>query len=118
VGPPSEADRAQGDAFCDELQLLIAALDEKVTKLRTEMALTTLSSRYGAKTIDLCVPDDIYCWPGGRSFPGSSCLREQRHGGAGGGLRRSSASIADRRTRLTDRDRSVCFSLLAAGPSS
>jgi len=38
VGPPSEADRAQGDAFCDELQLLIAALDEKATKLRTEMA--------------------------------------------------------------------------------
>jgi cutinase len=32
-------------------------------------SLTTLSSRYGAKTIDLCVPDDIYCWPGGRSFP-------------------------------------------------
>jgi hypothetical protein len=38
VVPPSEADRAQGDAFCDELQLVIAALDEKVTKLRTEMA--------------------------------------------------------------------------------
>jgi hypothetical protein len=38
VGPPSEADRAQGDAFCDELQVLIVALDEKVTKLRTEMA--------------------------------------------------------------------------------
>ena len=38
MGPPSEADRAQGDAFCDELQVLIAALDEKVTKLRTEMA--------------------------------------------------------------------------------
>jgi cutinase len=32
-------------------------------------SLTTLSSRYGAKTIDLCVPDDIYCWPGGQSFP-------------------------------------------------
>jgi hypothetical protein len=37
VGPPSEADRAQGDAFCDELQVLIAELDEKVVKLRTEL---------------------------------------------------------------------------------
>lgn len=31
-------------------------------------SLTTMSSRYGAKTIDLCAPDDMYCWPGGTSF--------------------------------------------------
>lgn len=45
MGPPSEADRAQGDAFCDELHALIVALDGKVAKLRTEMARYTAASR-------------------------------------------------------------------------
>ena len=31
-------------------------------------SLATMSSLYGAKTIDLCAPDDMYCWPGGQSF--------------------------------------------------
>lgn len=31
-------------------------------------SLATMSSLYGAKTIDLCAPDDMYCWPGGKSF--------------------------------------------------
>lgn len=31
-------------------------------------SLTTMSSLYGAKTIDLCEPDDMHCWPGGQSF--------------------------------------------------
>lgn len=30
--------------------------------------LPTMSSLYGAKTIDLCAPDDMYCDPGGTSF--------------------------------------------------
>lgn len=30
--------------------------------------LTTISSTYGPKTIDLCAPDDLYCFPGGQSF--------------------------------------------------
>lgn len=30
--------------------------------------LTSMSSLYGAKTIDLCAPDDMYCAPGGQSF--------------------------------------------------
>ena len=30
--------------------------------------LTAMSSTYGARTIDLCAPDDMYCWPGGQSF--------------------------------------------------
>ncbi len=30
--------------------------------------LPAMSSRYGAKTIDLCAPDDMYCDPGGQSF--------------------------------------------------
>lgn len=45
VGPPSEADRAQGDAFCDELHTLIVALDGRVAKLRTEMARYTAAGR-------------------------------------------------------------------------
>lgn len=31
-------------------------------------SLTAISGRYGAKTIDLCAPDDMYCAPGGQSF--------------------------------------------------
>ena len=31
-------------------------------------SLATMSRLYGAKTIDLCAPDDMYCWPGGQSF--------------------------------------------------
>jgi cutinase len=27
-----------------------------------------MSSLYGAKVIDLCAPDDMYCAPGGQSF--------------------------------------------------
>lgn len=30
--------------------------------------LTAMSSTYGAKTIDLCAPGDMYCAPGGQSF--------------------------------------------------
>lgn len=30
--------------------------------------LSAMSSLYGAKTIDLCAPDDMYCDPGGQSF--------------------------------------------------
>lgn len=30
--------------------------------------LPAMSSLYGAKTIDLCAPDDMYCDPGGQSF--------------------------------------------------
>jgi cutinase len=31
-------------------------------------SLATMSSLYGAKVIDLCAPDDMYCAPGGQSF--------------------------------------------------
>lgn len=31
-------------------------------------SLATMSSLYGAKTIDLCAPEDMYCYPGGNSF--------------------------------------------------
>lgn len=31
-------------------------------------SLTAMSGLYGAKTIDLCAPDDMYCAPGGQSF--------------------------------------------------
>lgn len=30
--------------------------------------LPAMSTLYGAKTIDLCAPDDMYCAPGGKSF--------------------------------------------------
>ncbi len=31
-------------------------------------SLSAMSTTYGAKTIDLCAPDDLYCFPGGQSF--------------------------------------------------
>lgn len=31
-------------------------------------SLTAMSSTYGSRTIDLCAPDDLYCFPGGQSF--------------------------------------------------
>ena len=34
--------------------------------------LPAMSSLYGAKTIDLCAPDDMYCDPGGQSFSPTS----------------------------------------------
>ncbi len=36
--PPSDADRAQADAFCDDLQTRIARLDEKASKFRGELS--------------------------------------------------------------------------------
>lgn len=31
-------------------------------------SLSAMSTTYGARTIDLCAPDDLYCFPGGQSF--------------------------------------------------
>ncbi len=36
--PPSEADRAQADAYCAELQLRIAQIDDQTSRLRAEMS--------------------------------------------------------------------------------
>lgn len=36
--PPSEADRAQADAYCGELHLRIAQIDDQTIRLRAEMS--------------------------------------------------------------------------------
>lgn len=43
--PPSEADRAQADAYCDELNLRIAHIDDQTTQLRTEMSKYLVAGR-------------------------------------------------------------------------
>lgn len=43
--PPSEADRAQADAYCDELQRRIAQIDDQIARLRTEMSKYLVAGR-------------------------------------------------------------------------
>lgn len=43
--PPSEADRAQGDALCDDLRLRIEGIDGQIAKLRAELSKYLVAGR-------------------------------------------------------------------------
>lgn len=45
MGPPSAGDRAQEDAFCDELHRRIARLDHKSERFKAELAKHTAARR-------------------------------------------------------------------------